>query len=604
MIRLAPWRRAAPGVVLVLALPALLAWLSSRARDLPPETRPAGPALHEHIPLTGTIERQSRPVSITCLGKDRFAFADYRCLYFLTLVGPEQNFVISRPAVILPEKYIASLPTPVGDDPDNAWIRSVNTNPTGVYYDAADQSLYIANYGRHDVLAGKISPDGRRVLVNRVYKHPDLVSPENVAASRADNLVIIADFDAAGVFAFDMDGTLLWRHKYAGTHGVLIHDGHVYICNMTDRVRLAKFDREGHLLAECAETGRGDQQFLYPATLCTVPASQASTYGGPLLVVDAHQGSVTVLDENLRQVRRFHAPALPELALPYGLAISDDWLAIADTYNSRLLFGRHDLGQFQVVKLGNAYQVGSAPRPRYRSDHPHASQEKAPAALTHLVRRLVPGDYDVALGHQALYLFDRRSGDVLRTVLLPFHSGKYGFAARPGFGFAFSWATTVRRQGEEFVVVGSQYGGESPHHVMVLDARSGIYECIPVPTGLALRPMRGDSAEPLEQGLLQHFVATFAARTRDPMLQQGGGAMELAAYIGHYFHHVDSFLAHQEQLCFTKTAARLFERWRQGETIHIDPADFDRAGDPLVLDELYLLDLMSRTPLRQLAVRY
>src|SRR5205085_543198 len=107
-----------------------------------------------------------------------------------------------------------------------------------------------------------------------------------------------------------------------------IHEGHVYVCNMTDRVRLAKFDRAGNLLAETARTGRGDQEFLYPATLCAVPAPLVSWYGGPLLVVDAHQGSVTVLDESLRQVRRIHPqcaghemPSFPDVALPYGLAI-------------------------------------------------------------------------------------------------------------------------------------------------------------------------------------------------------------------------------------------------------------------------------------------
>ncbi len=601
-------------VVIALVGASSLLWLrGGAALSQPPVPMPEDYA--EQTPLTGTLDAQCRPVSIVAIGPNRFAFADYKNIHILALSDDGSPPQIIRPALMLPPGYLAELPSAFASSDLQTPFKPANANPTGLFFDADDNTLYIANYGMRDLLVGKISPDLRRIKIERVLRHPALVSPENLAVSRRDNLLVVADFDGAGVLAFDLAGNLLWKHPYTGTHGVLIHRGHLYVCNMVDPVRLAKFDLKGNLLLETKRIGRSDGKFLYPSTWCAVPPALVEKYGGPLLLVDAHQGSVTVLDESLNQIRRFgnegrdfltDSPGsdtpFPELALPYGMAISDRHLAIADTYNSRLLFADHSLRRFRSVNLGAIFTLGSAARPRYRDDHPHCSDQKAPDELVKLMQRWLPGDYDARLGHQSLYLFHKRSKELLATVMLPFRSRDYGLANRPAFGFSFCWAARVQHRGESYVLVGSPFACEFPHSVLVVDAKSGLYDCVTIPAGMMLRPMDGDSDEPLEKGMLQHFVDVFRTQSRDPLLRRRDDVSRTE-----WEDHLDRFYPGRrdddptlrKQLFHTATAGDLYDRWLQGEPIAPTFASLTRVSSHLVFEELHLLDLLRRSPRSQ-----
>src|SRR5262249_30260356 len=101
-------RRALVACALMASLAAFAAWAMPPPVPFPPPTAPARPsavAVSEQYPLTGTLDRQSRPVSIVELGPDRYAFADYKNLFILGFVGPDRECRMIRPNITLPPDY-------------------------------------------------------------------------------------------------------------------------------------------------------------------------------------------------------------------------------------------------------------------------------------------------------------------------------------------------------------------------------------------------------------------------------------------------------------------------------------------------------------------
>src|SRR4051812_41721950 len=87
----------------------------------------------EQYPLTGSLDRQSRPVSIVELHPDCFAFADYKGLYVVSFVGPDRVCHIVRPNIALPGDYYEDLPNPF-TSLESGRSKPRNVNPTGLCY--------------------------------------------------------------------------------------------------------------------------------------------------------------------------------------------------------------------------------------------------------------------------------------------------------------------------------------------------------------------------------------------------------------------------------------------------------------------------------------
>lgn len=245
----------------------------------------------------------------------KFLATDYSNLYVISLGDDVQVQIVNPPSGYTVYSGERSGP--------GIW------NPTGVYYNKNTQMVYLANYNGHNILIGRITEDLNfeilRILTNEI-----LVSPENVITNSDGSKIAVADYDGNKLMMFNQDGILEWDRDVKQAHGVAIDDEYVYVTGLEKR-NIQKYTLEGRKVREKGKAGQyGPNKYLWPTSIYA--------YEDILLVSDAHQGRIIVLDKNLNYLTSFGGNGASEdtLHFPYSVICSNDILYIADTFNFRL----------------------------------------------------------------------------------------------------------------------------------------------------------------------------------------------------------------------------------------------------------------------------
>jgi DNA-binding beta-propeller fold protein YncE len=197
--------------------------------------------------------------------------------------------------------------------------------PVGLAY--AGGALYVANESGHDVLQLAIEGDALRLV--RRYTDALLVAPEGVAVE-PDGAVAVTDQSAGAVLLFGADGKVAWRQPLRAAHGLTAANGFVYASSLATNA-ISKISDAGTVVEVRGSTGVASGRYLWPWGL-------AST-GDQVLVTDAHNGRITVLDRDLNVQRTVggNGAGMDALNFPLAAVPAADGYWIADTFRSRVV---------------------------------------------------------------------------------------------------------------------------------------------------------------------------------------------------------------------------------------------------------------------------
>lgn len=218
----------------------------------------------------------------------------------------------------------------LGTPDETMTLDKTRWNPTGLFYHQQTQKLYVANYNGHNILIGTVSADGKFVAEQMIVA-PGLVSPENVAVNAEGNRIAVADYDGNALFLFDDVGNLIWKQEVPLAHGVEISEDSVYCTSLQNR-EVIRFDYEGTELNRVGHlANQGINAYMWPVSL--------ELYHGQLLVLDAHTGMLTLLDDELNYISAIgtNGPYMTNFSYPYAVLAEEDALYITDTFKSRIL---------------------------------------------------------------------------------------------------------------------------------------------------------------------------------------------------------------------------------------------------------------------------
>ena len=248
------------------------------------------------------------PASIVTYKENSLLLAQYQSLTLLDIFSGKQQ-------TINPENLAQF---------GNVW------NPTGIFYDIANNKLYLANYNGHNILIGSINDKGQFHIEQEIIAD-GMISPENVVVSNDGNMIAVADYDGNSVFVFDRDGSVLWKREVLQAHGIEIDEHAVYCTSLTSR-EVISFDLKGNEKKRVGQLqSSGKNGYMWPVAL--------EVYGDQLLVVDAHASRITVLDTDLnyQTVLGSYGPYVTNLNYPYAAIVIDDDIFIADTKGKRII---------------------------------------------------------------------------------------------------------------------------------------------------------------------------------------------------------------------------------------------------------------------------
>ena len=168
---------------------------------------------------------------------DWFLIAQYRRLALINMAAGAQRTI--EPENLSDCEVIGDLDKSLSPYED-AW------NPTGLFYDAKEELLYIANYHGHNVLIGRIT-ENDTFFAEKMIVAEGMVAPEGIAVNEKRSRIAVADCDGNTLFLFDRRGNLLWRSTVEQTHGVAISRDTVYCTSLTTR-EVIRFDYKGNEL--------------------------------------------------------------------------------------------------------------------------------------------------------------------------------------------------------------------------------------------------------------------------------------------------------------------------------------------------------------------
>lgn len=114
------------------------------------------------------------PASIVAYKENSLLLAQYQSLTLLDIFSGKQQ-------TINPENLAQF---------GNVW------NPTGIFYDIANNKLYVANYNGHNILIGSINDKGQFHIEQEIIAD-GMISPENVVVSNDGNMIAVVPAGSA-----------------------------------------------------------------------------------------------------------------------------------------------------------------------------------------------------------------------------------------------------------------------------------------------------------------------------------------------------------------------------------------------------------------------
>jgi hypothetical protein len=211
---------------------------------------------------------------------------------------------------------ITELPRP----PVPAW------QPTGLAY--RNGLLYVADGPARDVLVLRLT-DTRLDLVRRISSR-EFGSPQSLAVE-ADGSLVVAD-QKGGLLEFSPQGDLLWQRPLDGAHGVAEIGDAIYATALQEHGQtISRWTPAGERALSAGSIGVSGGRFLRPVGL--------AADGGRLVVTDAYNGRITVLDQALHATVEVggNGPGVDAFDIPTAtLPIAGGYL-VADSYRGRLV---------------------------------------------------------------------------------------------------------------------------------------------------------------------------------------------------------------------------------------------------------------------------
>ncbi|MEX5219330.1 MAG: hypothetical protein NW701_15995 [Nitrospira sp.] len=221
--------------------------------------------------------------------------------------------------------------------------REAGFQPTGLFYDAEKNHLFVANYLRNNVMVFRVLYDTARLQLLQVLKHESLVSPEALWLDQKSGILVTANFDGHNVSAFrmhdDLSSEFVWRSALRFAHGLAVAEGKVFATGLQDRVLVELDLVTGRFLRKMGTLGwhTHEGEFLWPTSI--YPDGH-----GNLIISDADTGFISVIDIATLSVKRVvggNGPGRGFFNQPYFTAVSNDRFLTVSTKQQRFVYGEY-----------------------------------------------------------------------------------------------------------------------------------------------------------------------------------------------------------------------------------------------------------------------
>ncbi|MFK7973294.1 MAG: hypothetical protein AB8B66_00275 [Rickettsiaceae bacterium] len=213
--------------------------------------------------------------------------------------------------------------------------------PTGLY-SYGDGTLFVANYGRNNVLYGDINTESCKYNISKVYQTKSLISPENVYSN--GKILVSANYDGSNITAIDIDsGQELWSTKVGRAHGVTIVGDKVYATGLLEG-KIFEIDiNNGKILrkygSKGSDTNKG--QFLWPTSIYPIDNEN-------LIISDAQTGHISLLNIKNLSVSQYtggNGPTFKFFNYPYAAVPIDDELFVLSAFKGNIIVMDHNKSQ-------------------------------------------------------------------------------------------------------------------------------------------------------------------------------------------------------------------------------------------------------------------
>ena len=222
--------------------------------------------------------------------------------------------------------------------PDLASLNSKKYVPTGIAIGRRTGSVFLANYLGNNILIGHVSAN--RIAFEQELSGDRLVSPENVAATPDESLVVSANFDGNSATAFGLVGDRYvwkWTTQMPSAHGVAILGDMIFVSSLQLRKIIVLNVNDGQEIGSFGQPGWNTSclDFLWPTDI--------HTGGNNIIVItDAHTGGIYRIAFDGRTGRLLDvvggtAPGPAGLQMPYSAASFGGGLAVLSTFSPKVL---------------------------------------------------------------------------------------------------------------------------------------------------------------------------------------------------------------------------------------------------------------------------
>jgi hypothetical protein len=168
--------------------------------------------------------------------------------------------------------------------------------PTGIALDEAGD-VVIANWTGNNLLVARPNVQNCTLTISRTVADGDIVGPENIVLSEDGTIAFAANYDGGDVAAIELgSGRIIWRTPAVQAHGIALagKDRVVATSLGLPREVLLLNRSDGSVVKRIGKVGWEGMkgEFLWPVSI------DYSVTHRLFAVLDAHQGAVTLIDDD------------------------------------------------------------------------------------------------------------------------------------------------------------------------------------------------------------------------------------------------------------------------------------------------------------------
>jgi hypothetical protein len=277
------------------------------------------------------------PVSMTPLRDHQYLMANYTQIILL-------DSVAGTAKIMQPEESFFTRAR-----------KGVAYNPTGLFFSTALNLLFVANYTVNNLLIFQVDVNSGILHYVREIRTDHTISPENIWVSEKGDFCVCANYNGDSVTAFDISADPareLWNTPIKSAHGVCMSGNRVYATGLKERSLFELDKNTGAIIRQVGHAGWNPEkmEFLWPTSVQPFSPQE-------LIISDAHTGFISIVDSLKLVVTKYfggNGPSWRFLNMPYTAVTNGDELAVASTFQNRLLFGNSKRFSFDRTYACNA----------------------------------------------------------------------------------------------------------------------------------------------------------------------------------------------------------------------------------------------------------